>query len=105
MRAVARRGDPDTSWAAAASLDPNVLRESQRVVLRLLREDGPMDDEHLVSRLAGVLSPSGARTRRAELVAKGLVYDTGQRVTLLSGRKAIVWSATAWKTPSLWDMP
>ena len=64
-----------------------------------------MDDETLVRRLDGVLSPSGARTRRAELVVKGLVYDTGERVTLLSGRRAIVWSAVAWSTPSLWDMP
>lgn len=103
--AVARRDDPGTSWDAARSLDPTVLRQSQRVVLRVLRDHGPMTDEDLVSRTTGVLSPSGARTRRSELVAKGLVFDTGARVTLSSGRRGIVW-ATRWvdaSAPSLWD--
>jgi len=38
-----------------------------------------------------VLSPSGARTRRAELVAMGLVRDSGDKSLLSSGRWAIVW--------------
>ena len=100
-RAVARRHDPSTSWAAAASLGPTTIRRSQLVVWRLLQDDGPMTDEQLVARLLGRMSPSGARTRRAELVDLGLVRDTGQRVKLHSGRLAIVWEAR-WLELTLW---
>jgi hypothetical protein len=91
--AVARRTDPHTSWAAAKSLDPTALRESQSYILGLLQDHGPMTDEELVAITDGKVSPSGTRTRRSELVAKGLVYDTGKRVVLRSGRHAIVWAA------------
>lgn len=37
-------------------------------------------------------SPSGIRTRRSELTVAGKVEDIGLRVTLDSGRDAIVWS-------------
>lgn len=36
-------------------------------------------------------SLSGIKTRRKELVVRGLVIDTGQRQKLASGRNAIVW--------------
>jgi len=106
--AVARRGDPSTSWEAARSLDPATLRKSQRVVLACLQDLGPMTDDDLVVALVGIVSPSGARTRRSELVAKGLVFDTGGRVVLASGRHAIVWAArwleASTTQPSLWDL-
>ena len=89
--AVARHGDPDTSWAAAQSQTPAKLRESQKTVYRRLFRHGPMTDTDLVRVVAG-LSPSGIRTRRRELVDLGLVVDTGDRVTLPSGRKSIVWA-------------
>jgi hypothetical protein len=31
------------------------------------------------------------RTRRSELVDKGLIVDTGERMTLPSKRRAIIW--------------
>jgi hypothetical protein len=40
------------------------------------------------------ISPSGARTRRSELVNLGLVQDTGKRKRMSTGRSAIVWRAT-----------
>lgn len=92
---VARRGDPSTSWAAAESIPDQVVRLTQAIVWRELLEHGPMTDEELVDRLRGAMSPSGARTRRRELADLGLVFDTGQRVTLRSRRRAIVWSARA----------
>lgn len=93
--ALARPTDPETSHAAAASLDD--VQESQKQVHRLLRMFGPMTDERLVlmARTTGWnVSPSGLRTRRHELVAAGLVEDTGRRDTLASGRRAIVWAVT-----------
>lgn len=96
---VARAGDPGTSWAAARSVDN--LRESQGEILRLLQQHGPMTDEqvfaHLetwVDRKGKMISLSGARTRRAELVDKGLVEDSGKRALTKSNRQTIIWSVS-----------
>lgn len=93
--ARARSADPDTSHAAAASLAPDKIRLSQHAVLRHLRRHGPMTDTEMVDSFDGKIyqSPSGLRTRRKELVDRGLVIDTGKRETLESGRSAIVWDA------------
>jgi hypothetical protein len=103
-RAYARRGDPSTSWEAAASVTG--IRESQREILAILRQtpDGMTDEaliaEH-VSRVRGhgalagkPMSVSGVRSRRAELVDMGLVRDSGRRSTTVAGRKTIIWEAT-----------
>lgn len=95
--AHARATDPETSHAAAASIPSEKLRVSQQTILELLRLQGPMDDR-TIGDVYNMLdlpfqSESGLRTRRAELVRLGLVVDTGDRVVLPSGRKAIVWSA------------
>lgn len=93
---VARATDPDTSWAAARSIPEDQLRESQRVILAILRERGPMTDERIAEWLDNVqhpISPSGARTRRAELVNAGYVRDSGKRDRLPTGRMAVVWEA------------
>jgi hypothetical protein len=68
---------------------------SQQQVLLTVAVYGPLTDEGMLYHLQRnyPMSPSGARTRRAELVARGLVYDTGKRETLASGRKAVVWAA------------
>lgn len=70
------------------------LRLSQRIVLDTLEHFGPMTDEEILCRLPVKMSPSGARTRRRELVDKGLVQDSGRRSTTQSGRKTIIWEAT-----------
>jgi len=88
FEAKARRTDPGTSHAAAKSVTR--IRESQAKVLRVLQEHGPLTDAGIYSHLCG-LSPSGARTRRSELVARGKVVDTGERERLASGRNAILW--------------
>lgn len=92
-QAVARRDDPETSVAAAASVER--IRESQRVILDTLRLYGPLSDEGIWHELPDDfdISPSGARTRRSELVGKGLVRDSGRRERLASGRLAVVWMA------------
>jgi hypothetical protein len=93
QKAAARRSDPETSQAAAASISSEMLRRDQEWVLDTMQFYGPMTDARLVAIFDGGMSPSGARTRRAELVARGLVFDTGKRETLASGRKAVVWGA------------
>ena len=92
-QAHARTSDPWTSRAAAASLASDKIRGAQSAVLRFLRRNGPMEDERLVKIYNGdpPQSPSGLRTRRAELVKKGLIADSGKRIVTKSGRKAIVW--------------
>lgn len=101
-RPRARRTDPGTSHAAAASVDN--ITATQFYILTLLQN--ALTDYELVD-LYGELfaysdenevpraSESGIRSRRAELVARGLVVDTGERRTMPSGRLAIVWKAAA----------
>ncbi len=98
MTAVARRTDPQTSWDAARAVTG--IRESQGSVLTILEWDGlPMSDEEIQRGLAIRFpgkrwSPSGVRTRRSELVALGLVEDSGQRGRTASGRGTILWQTT-----------
>lgn len=90
-RAIARNTDPETSHEAAISVSG--IRVSQQHILDALRSYGPATDEEIFPRLPVPISPSGARTRRAELVAMGLVRDSGARRTTATGRKTIVWRA------------
>lgn len=90
----ARWTDPSTSHQAAESIDSDCLRSSQRQVLHALQGIGSGSDDDIYNALCAngvVMSPSGARTRRNELVAMGHVKDSGDRVRLASGRLSIVW--------------
>lgn len=92
--AKARLTDPQTSHDAAASVT-NVT-ETQKYILKALnrpRTDPDLADAYLNIKNAPLASLSGIRSRRNELVVKGLVEDSGERVKLPSGRKAIVWRA------------
>jgi len=101
-RAHARTADPETSHAAAASLRPLKLTKGRREILEILRTVGrPLTDEQIYEvHLARVeyghaltkLSPSGARTRRAELVRGGLVEPAG--ICTRPGERAM----TLWRT-------
>ena len=97
--AHARRTDPETSHEAADSLDSDHIRASQQAVYQLFRRHGAMYDQLMVRvyERAGTIpyqSVSGLRTRRSELVTKGLLKDSGQRATLPSGRRSIIWQLT-----------
>jgi hypothetical protein len=90
--AVARRTDPGTSHEAARSVDR--IRETQQAVLDVLHRYGPCSDEKIFALMRpGLMSPSGARTRRKELNEKGKVRDTGHRAKTASGRNTIIWEA------------
>lgn len=104
-RAVARHSDPATSHAAAASVgDADTLTEKQRAVLRLMPTDRAVTDPQIllahhaarrtVPREAPKQSESGLRTRRAELVAFGLVEAAGA-VRGETGRTFTTWRLTA----------
>lgn len=90
-RAIARNTDPETSHEAAISVSG--IRVSQQHIIDVLKSYGPATDEEIYPRLPVKISPSGARTRRAELVAMGLVIDSGERRTTEAGRRTIVWRA------------
>lgn len=100
-KAKARNSDPDTSHAAAESISSERIRKSQSAVLSCLKQQGPRHDALLISDYEAQQaeqgwpkqSPSGIRTRRSELVARGFVADSGGRQRLASGRMAIVWVA------------
>jgi len=91
--ARARRTDPITSHQAAASIDGERIRLSQHAVLRHFRRHGPMTDTELIEGYDGKIpqTDSGLRTRRSELVKKGLLVDTGRRELLETGRSSKVW--------------
>lgn len=73
------------------------LTAGQEAVLRAFYEFAPMDDTALtvyVHHISGrSMSSSGIRSRRAELVRKGLVAVTGVK-TLKSGRNAAIHGIT-----------
>lgn len=94
---VARRTDPETSHAAAASIRD--VRKRQADVWHMLHALGAMTDEQLVDAFTSdwathvAQSPSGVRTRRSELARVGLVVATGDLRATRSGRMAKVWRA------------
>ena len=91
--ARARNTDPITSHEAAYSVGD--VTDTQAYILRVL-EKRPRTDSELIEayrnyKRAPRASESGIRSRRAELVGKGVVVDTNARRVLPSGRKSIVW--------------
>lgn len=97
--ARARTTDPDTSHEAAQSVNGTLAR-NQGYVLQTFRENVfPMTDHALFESYAALERPgivgrqseSGIRTRRKELVDRGVLEDSGVRVRLPSGRHAIRW--------------
>lgn len=98
FRARARRSDPRTSHEAAASV--RGITAAHRRVLTLLEMFGPLTDEEIAFRYEAEakaqgwppISPSGLRTRRAELVDLGKVLDTRRTKATVSGRRTTIWS-------------
>lgn len=88
---LARNLDPDTSHAAARTMDATKL---QGLVLWALQIRNPwygMTATELSEYLRKPLNTISPRTR--QLVDKGLIRDSGKRRATSSGRKAIVWEA------------
>ena len=93
----ARRTDPQTSAEAAGSV--RNITKTQQAILSLLINSSTDDElfvaysKMVVAGLAPMASPSGVRSRRAELVMLGMVKDTGMKRKTVSGRNSIVWKA------------
>ena len=92
-RTLHRTTDPDTSVEAAEAIVPSKVNIQARVLAfaKVDRPNGFTDVE-----LNQHFSHTGStyRTRRAELVAKGLIYDTSRRKQHApSKRWHIIWRA------------
>jgi len=89
---------PDTSREAAESIPLERVSETQERVLVVYRFHGPLSDEKLVEFYLDYWPDSATdqsiRSRRGELVRKGLVVDTGERSTTKYGRSCVVWKAS-----------
>lgn len=96
---MARATDPQTSHDAAKSVRHETVTRAQIRILTLLCEYGPMTDEEIAQKWHaernGPISPSGLRTRRAELEHRRFVecwYDgeyLARRMTA-AGRQSLV---------------
>lgn len=89
---LVRRRDPDTSWHAASAQTEGKRAELQRAIYHTLIAHGPLTHEQLVE-LQPSATPSGVRSRCAELVTAGWVVDSGARRRTRAGGPAIVWRA------------
>jgi len=92
-RAVARRTDPETSHEAAESVKD--ISDLQRMIWDYFELWGPHTDEAMYEAMncKGWVSPSGFRSRRAELVAKGLLEFSGDYGRTKAGRISRIWRA------------
>jgi len=94
----ARVTDPSTSHEAAESSSPEHTSKTQLAIMAILRYE-PMTDLEIERAYRDLedfgdvprASESGIRSRRAELVLKGLVEASGEYRPTPSGRKSIVW--------------
>jgi len=96
-RAVARHTDPETSHEAAESISRERITAVQRALLWLLAAWGTLSDEQIALRYpasAPPASPSGLRTRRCELVQRGLVEHRGFTVMERTGNRTRTWGLT-----------
>jgi len=89
MTHLARTSDPETSRSAPQGIP---LSEHRAAVLEAMTLLGEATDEELLRHpLVNRQTPSGIRTRRAELVRLGLVVNSGHQRPTERGCRAVVW--------------
>lgn len=87
-----RKSDPETSKEAGEAMTGEKLTDWQYFILCSFRNHGQMTDEELVSMVyPHAHGESTLRSRRSELVRKGLLRDSGQRKKNRGGRQTIIW--------------
>lgn len=90
-----RRMDPGTSFSAALAQTPEKTR-GLYIAIRQILDRKPMTDEELLALFQSKhksVTPSGVRSRRAELVDAGWVRDSGEKRLTAAGSPSIVWEA------------
>lgn len=80
-----------TSVAAGDSIKGKAATLRQIVLAFLKAHPGGLTDEELQERIP--MQPSTQRPRRVELVAAGLIEDSGKTKPTRSGRAATIWRA------------
>lgn len=85
-RELARTTDPDTSHAAAASLDAGRAGTMRRKLLDAYGERHEALTAEEAAERAGYTKADGAWKRVSDLIRSGLVRDTGERRPGTSGR-------------------
>lgn len=98
----ARKGDPGTSHEAAA-LAALGVRKVQAAVLKFAAQCEPEGFTDVEMNDFFDDRGSSHRTRRSELVAKGLIEDSGKRKGE-QGRRHIVWRLTNAGHAKLWEV-
>jgi hypothetical protein len=83
----ARRMDPDTSHAAAGSVEAWVTEDR---ILRTFAIHGQLTDDELCEWLP-LWHPPTVKTARSRLSKRGLLVDSGERRPSQRGRDMIVW--------------
>jgi len=90
--------DPSPSFEAAQSISTERLTDVQDRILVLFKIMGPMPDDTLISYFEEYYpnraTDQSIRSRRAELVKRGLVRDSGRDGKSKHGNRCTVWEAT-----------
>jgi hypothetical protein len=86
-----------TSWDAAVSIGTEKGRQTFQRIYGILTQFGALTDSQISDMYKNMyndpVSPSGLRSRRAELVVAGWVKATGNRRKNHRGRDEMVWEA------------
>ena len=83
----ARRMDPDTSHAAAGSVEAWVTEDR---ILRTFAIHGSLTDDELCEKLP-LWHPPTIKTARSRVAKRGLLVDSGERRPSMRGRDMVVW--------------
>lgn len=85
---TARRTDPDTSHAAAASITPGRCEDA--IIDVFVRLDAELTDDE-IARWLPHLYPPTVKSARSRLTKCGTLIDTGRRAASDRGRAMIIW--------------
>jgi hypothetical protein len=94
-----RRDAMDTSISAAASIYPDLKKLQLEVLVFAKHRPNGFTDEQMNEFFE--TNRSTFRTRRSELVDKGLILDSGKRWAMTNGRNATVWMCREFLDPQL----
>lgn len=87
---------PDLSVASAVAELPEKTKRLCQAIYLVLRARGPLTDEELSALLTEKNfehTPSGLRSRRAELTAAAWLRDSGEKRPTKAGNLAVAWMA------------